>query len=185
MSHTQAENDDIVKKKTEALAEYIVSTHMGWRNGKSDDPVEKTMLRCVHCLMQQHETLFQRMLKRIDITRENGYMAFFNVANELFEGEKSIVNWGRIVALYAFCGQLALYCKDKKMDDYAKQIAQFMGIYAAEVVTPFVIEEGGWCKLCEEFPPAEDDANNRSWKFLTLTAFGLGIAAVVSFLFSH
>lgn len=57
---------------------------------------------------------------------------------------KVVVTWARIVALYAFGARLAMYCQEKEMKDFCKTIAGFLGTYAAEVVTPFVIKSGGW-----------------------------------------
>ncbi|XP_076057992.1 uncharacterized protein LOC143035191 [Oratosquilla oratoria] len=177
-------NFDPVNKKAETVAEFVVLTLVGRKDGRSNDKVEQTMLRCVQRMMQKHEILLRGMMRRLQITRETGYMTFVSVANEIFEGQKAVVNWGRVIALYAFGGQLALYCKDKSMEDYVQQIVTFTGRYAAEVVTPFVVKAGGWNKLCEEFPQ-EDDLENKAWKFLTWTAVGLGLAATASFLTSH
>lgn len=175
---------DSVECQAQSLAEYIVYTLTGKKNEQTKCPVERTMLRCVKNMMLKHEILLKGMMKRLDITRETGYVSFVAVANELFEGEKKAVTWGRIVALYAFGGQLSLYCKEKNMIDFCGKIAEFMGIYASEVVAPYVKKVGGWAKLCEEFP-AEDNLESKAWRFLTWTALGLGLAATASFFTSH
>lgn len=175
---------DPIKRKAETLAEFIVLTLVGRKDGKTTDEVEQTMLRCVDRLMRNHEISFRGTMKRLQITRETGYITFVGVANEIFEGQKAVVNWGRVIALYAFGGQLASYCKAEGMEDFVQQIAVFTGRYAAEFITPFVVEAGGWNKLCEEFPQ-EGDSENKVWKFLTWTAVGLGVAATASFLTSH
>lgn len=135
---------DGVEAKAETLAECIVFSLLGKRTGSGQDDVERTLLRCVRIVMQKHEIFLKGMMKRLDITRETGYVSFVAVANELFEGEKMCITWGRIVALYAFGGQLALYCKEKNMEDFAVTIAKFMGKYASEIVAPFVRRVGGW-----------------------------------------
>ncbi|XP_047476677.1 bcl-2-like protein 1 [Penaeus chinensis] len=135
---------DSVEAKAETLAECIVFSLLGKRTGSGQDDVERTLLRCVRIVMQKHEIFLKGMMKRLDITRETGYVSFVAVANELFEGEKMCITWGRIVALYAFGGQLALYCKEKNMEDFAVTIARFMGKYASEIVAPFVRKVGGW-----------------------------------------
>ncbi|XP_042864666.1 bcl-2-related ovarian killer protein-like [Penaeus japonicus] len=175
---------DGVEAKAETLAECIVFSLLGKWKGSGQDDVERTLLRCVRIVMQKHEIFLKGMMKRLDITRETGYVSFVAVANELFEGEKMHITWGRIVALYAFGGQLALYCKEKNMEDFAVTIARFMGKYASEIVAPFVRRVGGWQKICEEYP-AEDDLENKAWRFLTWTAIGLGIAATATFFTSH
>lgn len=177
--------DKTIETKAESLAEFVILNLIGKnKSGKSNDKVERTLLRCVKTMMSKHELLFKGMMKRLNITQENGYMTFVSIANELFEGDKMAVNWGRIVALYSFGGQLALHCVESKMEDYALNIATFMGRYSSEVVAPFVRQSGGWNKLCEEYPE-EEDLENKAWNFLTWTAVGLGIVSAVTFFTSH
>ncbi|KAG7167782.1 uncharacterized protein LOC121867952 [Homarus americanus] len=175
---------DQMEYQAETLAEFIVYTIIGKKNGRTDDKVEQTLLRCVRTMMQKHEILLKGMMRRLDITMETGYVSFVAVANELFEGDRQVITWGRIVALYAFGGQLALYCKEKNMEDFCVKIAMFMGKYASNVVVPYVRSVGGWKKICEEFP-VEDDLENKAWRYLTWTAIGLGLAATASFFTSH
>lgn len=181
---TRQERDKSVERKAESLAQFVVFSVVGKRNTNTDDKVEQTLLRCVRMMMQRHEILLKGMMKRLDITRETGYVSFVAVANELFEGGKMAITWARIVALYAFGGQLALYCKEKNMEDFCAKIALFMGQYASEVVAPFVRKSGGWIKICEEFP-VEEDLESKAWRYLTWTAIGLGLAATASFFTSH
>ncbi|KAL7633852.1 UNVERIFIED_CONTAM: hypothetical protein RMT77_015808 [Armadillidium vulgare] len=182
------ENDDKkalfeVQCKAGKLAEFVISQTLGSKTKPSDN-IEETLIRCVRSMTTKHEILFSGMLKRIKINDETAYAAFITVANELFEGDKLVVNWGRIIALYAFGGQLALYCKEKNLKACGDRIPVYVGRYAKEVVSAFVHKEGGWKKLCEEFPP-EDDIDNKVWKLLTWTAVGLGIATAATFLTSH
>lgn len=176
--------DPAAESKAESLAKYIVYTLLEKHTGDSSDKVERTLLRCVKMMMQKHEILFKGMMKRVQVTRETGYISFVTVANTLFEEDKMVITWSRIVALYAFGGQLALYCKEKGMEDFACTVADFMGKYAKEVLTPFVTNIGGWSKICDEFPE-ETDLENRVRRVLSWTAVGLGVAATVSYLTSR
>ncbi|XP_042212314.1 bcl-2-related ovarian killer protein homolog A-like isoform X2 [Homarus americanus] len=167
---------DQMEYQAETLAEFIVYTIIGKKNGGTDDKVEQTLLRCVRTMMQKHEILLKGMMRRLDITRESGYVSFFAVANELFEGERQIVTWGRIVALYAFGGQLSLYCKENNMEDFCVKIATFMGKYASNIVVPYVRSVGGWTKICEEFPV--EDLENKEWLYLVWAAIGVGLTSL-------
>ncbi|KAK3875273.1 hypothetical protein Pcinc_019871 [Petrolisthes cinctipes] len=179
--------------KSKTLATFIVSTLTSPNSsGDTKDPTEATLLRCVRLMMSRHEILLKGMMKRLGVTRETGYVTFVGMANQLFEIDaegKVMVTWGRIIALYAFGARLAMYCQEKEIKDFCGTIAFFLGTYAAEVVTPFVIKSGGWTRLNEEFP-AGDDLENKAlkfltWTFLTWTAIGLGLAATASFFTSH
>lgn len=132
-----------VQCKAGKLAEFVISQTLGSK-AKPSDNIEETLIRCVRSMTTKHEILFSGMLKRIKINDQTAYTAFITVANELFEGDKLIVNWGRIIALYAFGGQLALYCKEKNLKACGDRIPVYVGRYAKEVVSTFVHKEGGW-----------------------------------------
>ncbi|XP_069176534.1 apoptosis regulator R11-like [Procambarus clarkii] len=146
-----------VENKAESLAKYIVFSLMEKTKATTNDKVEETLLRCIKTMVHSHEKQFKGIFKKLDITHDTGYVTFVGVFNELFEGEKMAITWGRIIALYAFGGQMALYCKDKNMEDLSEKIATFMSKYASEIVAPFVTRAGGWIKICEEFPAEEGD----------------------------
>lgn len=175
---------DAAESKAESLAKFIVHTLLGKESGNTEDKVEKTLLKCVRMMMLKHEIIFKGMMKRLQVTKETGYVSFVTVANTLFEDEKMVITWSRIVALYAFGGQLALYCKEKDMEDLAYTVAVFLGNYAKEILAPYVASIGGWAKICEEFPE-ESDIENKIRRLLSWTAVGLGVAATVSYLTSR
>ncbi|XP_045139123.1 bcl-2-like protein 1 [Portunus trituberculatus] len=175
-------DNDVIRARR--LAEFTVLTVTGRSKSPPQDSVEETLIRCVRNMMQKHEILLRGMMRRLDVRPETGYQAFVGVANELFEGQKRAVTWGRVVALYAFGAQLALHCTEKKEEEFCTRIVEFLGQYASEVLVPFVKQEGGWSKICEEFP-AEVDLESKAWKVLTWTAIGLGLAATASFFTSH
>ncbi|XP_050716146.1 bcl-2-like protein 1 [Eriocheir sinensis] len=179
---TESPDNDVIKARR--LAEFTVQAVTGKSQSRPQDPVEETLIRCVRSMMLKHEILLRGMMRRLDVRPQTGYDAFVGVANELFEGQKRAVTWGRVVALYAFGAQLALHSIEKKEEDFCARIEEFLGQYASEVLVPFVKQEGGWTKICEEFP-AEVDLESKAWKVLTWTAIGLGLAATASFFTSH
>ena len=141
---TQAAAKITAEAKAESLSKFIVNTLLGRCSGKSSDQVDRTMLRCVRKMITEHEILFKGMMKRMNVTRETSYVSFETVANTLFEDEKVVVTWSRIVALYAFGGQLAIHCKEKGMEDLASAVSAYVGGYAKKVLTPFLTSRGGW-----------------------------------------
>lgn len=140
---------DLVELQAETLAEFIVDTLIGKRNGQTKCVVERTLLRCVKTMLQEHELVLKGMMKRLHISREIGYDHFDIVAFELFDGGKGIT-WARIIALYTFGGRLALHCKEQNMEDFCCKITDILGKTASEFVTPYVKKAGGWVSL---FPP--------------------------------
>lgn len=138
-----------VKLKSVKLGEFIIS-HTLNSNIVPSDEIEETLLRCTKELINKHSILFKGMMRRININDDTAYTAFNTAANELFEGDRCIVNWGRIVALYAFGGQLALYCKEKQLH-CVERIPAFVGEYAKNVISNFVYQEGGWVSYISFF----------------------------------
>ncbi|KAG0712087.1 Bcl-2-like protein 1 [Chionoecetes opilio] len=135
-------DNDVIKARR--LAEFTVLTVTGRSKSPPQDSVEETLIRCVRSMMEKHEILLRGMMRRLDVRPETGYQAFVGVANELFEGQKRVVTWGRVVALYAFGAQLALHCTEKKEEEFCGRIVDFLGQYASEVLVPFVKQDGGW-----------------------------------------
>ena len=131
------------KQKAESLAIFIILTMLG-KNNKPKDKIEETLLMCVKSMMSKHETRIKGIMNRLNITEEFSHDAFEAVVDDLFEGDKNIINWGRIIAFYCFAGQLACYCKEKKMDHFAIEFSSFIGKCASRRIGDFVVEQGGW-----------------------------------------
>lgn len=146
-ANTTQEKPDSDVIKAHRLAEFTVRNVTGQNKNPPQDSVEETLIRCVRSMMQKHEILLRGMMRRLDVRPETGYQAFVGVANELFEGQKRAVTWGRVVALYAFGAQLALHCIEKKEEDFCARIVEFLGQYASEVLVPFVKQDGGWVRV--------------------------------------
>lgn len=142
---TESPDNDVIKARR--LAEFTVQAVTGKSQSRPQDSVEETLIRCVKSLMQKHEILFRGMMRRLDVRPETGYDTFVGVANELFEGQKRAITWGRVVSLYAFGAQLALHSIEKNEEDFCARIQEFLGQYASEVLVPFVKEEGGWVRM--------------------------------------
>ena len=135
-----------IRQKAESLAVFIMLTMLG-KGVKPKDKVDEILLQCVTDMMTKHEIKFKGMMNRLNINKNSGYQTFVAVANEIFEGNDNVVNWGRVIALYSFAGQLALYCKENKMEEYAhNQLSGIIGRFASEKIAEFVANEGGWVR---------------------------------------
>lgn len=135
---------DPVVLTAQSLANFIVDNMTSEGTIKPRDKIEESLLKNVTYLLSKHEILFRSMMRRLKISKDTGYHTFATVANEVFENEKRIITWGRIIALYAFGAQLALYCKENNFVEYAKTVAVFLGNHVAEMAGHFIKENGGW-----------------------------------------
>lgn len=84
---------------------------------------------------------FSGLSSQLDITPDTAYQSFKSVMDEVF---KDGVNWGRVVALFAFGGVLCVECAEKNMSDLVPRIADWMTTYLDEHITPWIESEGGW-----------------------------------------
>ncbi|KAF2355714.1 Blc2 family [Trinorchestia longiramus] len=176
--------EDPVVLQAYSLANFIIDQITKDEPGKPKGKIEETLLRNVNHLMTKHSITFRAMMKRLDVNKDTGYITFVSVANELFENEKKVITWSRIIALYAFGAQLALHCKEKGFVDYASNIRSFMGKYVADTAGHFVKQQGGWEKLVEEFP-SEDQLGDTMWTLFAWSAMGLGLATATLFFASN
>lgn len=66
---------------------------------------------------------------------------FAAVAEEIFRGD---VTWGRIVALFAMTGALAMDCVKGGHPEYVLGLVQRMGIFVERDLAPWICQQGGW-----------------------------------------
>ena len=141
---------EVIQKKAASLANFVMMTMLEKR-AKSTDKVDETLLRCVKIMMNKHSIYFNSLMKRIDFRIESGIHCFKTIADEIFEGKRKIINWGRVIAYYCFAGQFAIYCKKNKLENYAIELSSFVGKYASEQLSHFVMKEGGWVSDLNSF----------------------------------
>lgn len=84
---------------------------------------------------------FSGLSSQLDITPDTAYQSFKSVMDEVF---KDGVNWGRVVALFAFGGVLCVECAEKNMSSLIPRVADWMTTYLDEHISPWMEREGGW-----------------------------------------
>lgn len=113
----------------------------------SSNSEASTVLRYVaNKLEDDNEALFSQMCVRLQITQATVYGTFVGVVRELFE---SGVNWGRIVALIAFCEALVVHCARTGMREKAKHVIVWTALYMMNNLSEWMRDNGGWvCVAC-------------------------------------
>lgn len=69
---------------------------------------------------------------------------FSSVAEEIFRGD---ITWGRIVALYAMTGALAMDCVKSGHPEFVLGLVQRMGMFVESDLAPWICQQGGWVSL--------------------------------------
>lgn len=165
---------DHVRREAEVIADDVILNFGKEDKRKAPNKFCKTMRRTVKELSNRHDIAFKGMVNKLNLDNNNAFETFVSVADEIFDDGH--VNWGRIVAVYAFASRLA--AKDKDKADFSKNIALYVGKYVANKLGKWILDQGGWEAFAEFFPD-QGEMEDTMWKGLLLTAVGLGALASV------
>jgi hypothetical protein len=103
--------------------------------------------------------ILDSMIAQLHIDHTTVYPAFVALSKELF---RDAVNWGRIVALFAFGGKLAVHCARNGMptqhartththiagmSERVINIAQWVQIFVSTELRPWIDANGGWVSV--------------------------------------
>lgn len=102
------------------------------------------MRRLVDKILGKHEILYKGIVTNLKLAEIDVHKTCCAIADELFADGK--INWGRIVALYAFVGRLAKHFADHGLDgdEYTDALASYLGDYVVEKLDRWITEQGGW-----------------------------------------
>lgn len=89
----------------------------------------------------RYRRAFSDLSSQLHITPGTAYQSFEQVVNELF---RDGVNWGRVVALFAFGGALCVESVEKEMGSLVGRIADWMTTYLDSNIEPWIQRQGGW-----------------------------------------
>jgi len=89
---------------------------------------------------------FGDMCHRLKITPDSAYSTFISVCEELFKGK---VEWGHIVALFAFAGGLALECHQQNYPELVGLVADWTATFVETHLDVWIAQRGGWVSTAE------------------------------------
>lgn len=131
-------------RQSELLAKDFIS----YRLGKSSEPFSQTaatLRKLADDIEIQYPSLLSHLCHKLNISRNTAYKTFEEIASEVFADG---VNWGRIVALYAFGGKLAVYCDQHNMRELVDLVIDWVGKFIGGL-SAWIEKEGGW--VSEQF----------------------------------
>jgi len=85
--------------------------------------------------------VFDDMCHQLHITPNNAQATFVTIVNELFSDG---IKWGRIVALFAFSGALAVQCVQKEMPLLVDQVVDWTVAYIDGHLMSWIVQNGDW-----------------------------------------
>jgi len=178
---------DQVRRDAEFMAKDVVVNFDISSPSRAPNRYCKTLRRTVKELSDRHNLVFKGMVNRLKPDENSAFPTFVIVADEIFDDGQ--VNWGRIVAVYAFAARLSKYyidnnshltseSNDRKLLHYQEKIALFVGKYVANKLGQWILDHGGWDSFVEYFPD-QGEFEEKMWKGVLFTAIGLGALATV------
>lgn len=171
------DEDSPVARQAKVLANDFIS----YRLGNSPIPVSTTaatLRRLADQIEEQYPLLLNHLCHKLNITRATVYQTFFEIASEVFADG---INWGRIVALFAFGGKLAVYCDQHQMKELVASITEWVSRYVGAGLSEWIENHGGWDGLDKQFNDKGEEG--AWWKGVFLTTLGLGTLA--AFMYSR
>ena len=106
--------------------------------------VEKTMRVIGAEFEQRYNEVFTQMCNQLHITPSNCQPTFVAIVGELFSDG---IKWGRIVALFAFGGALAVQCVQREMPLLVDQVLDWVTTYIDNHLQSWILEHGNWVSL--------------------------------------
>lgn len=106
--------------------------------------VERTMRTLGDEFQERYTQAFAEMCKQLDITQDNARQTFETTAGELF---RDGVKWGRVVALFAFAGSMAVECVQNGTPFLVDGVEQWTVDYIDAHLKPWIQQNGNWVSV--------------------------------------
>ena len=175
LGEIRAENEPIAKtssessgrtatQQTDRIAHYLAADCVNFMAGKAsvaaafevDAACARTLRCCVADIVKGNDNRLSAYIGRLRV-QSNGFETLFNVANYMFgfdgdvapgDDKNSVtINWGRVVALYAFGGYLAMYGRVSNDTNVENMISDYLGFYVSTRLGTWIDEKGGWVRI--------------------------------------
>ena len=165
----------------ERIAFELASDYVNHKLGNSGAPIstEAALLRRLTEKFEvENEMLIKELWTKLDIHNcvqaHTAALSFKYVADEIFANS---INWGRILVLYAFSGQIATHCSDHNINISKDEIIGWIGEYVCGL-SEWIREAGGWNAFQEMF--RDKHQQHWIWNGLLYTTLGVGTLMAVT-----
>eukprot|EP00118_Oscarella_pearsei_P009513 m.54964 g.54964 ORF g.54964 m.54964 type:complete len:191 (+) comp34436_c0_seq3:23-595(+) len=124
---------------------------------------------------------FEEMSAALNINAVTVYANFVEIASDLFVDG---IRWGRVVALYAFSGCLAVECVKRDLRNYVGSVSGWSSEFMTENLVEWIRANGGWEGFLKYYSKrgTQDAHDAILWRRVgwgALAAGGLALAAWV------
>ena len=121
------------------LAKDLINYKLGY-NVQPVNATARTLRKLSDDIESKTPDLLEQLCSKLNFSKETGYKAFCELANEVFSD--GIVNWGRIVVLFAFSARLGKYCSENNMSSQIDNIIEWAPMFVTGL--GWIETQGGW-----------------------------------------
>jgi len=172
--NSQPERELVLEQNT-VFAVNIVKEALGERVDMSNT-IYRTISTCVAQVLTNCESQIRQLVAQLDLSRGIGCEKFSLMADELFEADKGyVIHWERIITLFAFTWVLSQHLQALDQAELSKTVGKILAGYLNEKISAWILQNGGWVKIHEEF--SDDSSSSNKWKYFFLTGLGIGLVA--------
>ncbi|CAH3018528.1 unnamed protein product [Porites evermanni] len=176
MSRNRRMKSQDEKYARELACDYIYYNKLGKEAYKSKTNAAATLRRIGREVETRHEMVLKNMCDKLDIRTSTAENTFRTVADEIFV---SGINWGRIVVLYCFAAEVAVFCSQHEID-IVEDVVTWLSEYVSErTLAEWIKKSGGWEAFCEQFKDIHGETEKFWWNSIFYTTIGLGTIAAM------
>lgn len=176
MSRNRRMKSQDEKYARELACDYIYYNKLGKEAHKSKTNAAATLRRIGREVETRHEMVLKNMCDKLDIRTSTAENTFRTVADEIFV---SGINWGRIVVLYCFAAEVAVFCSQHEID-IVEDVVTWLSEYVSErTLAEWIKKSGGWEAFCEQFKDVHGETEKFWWNSIFYTTIGLGTIAAM------
>ena len=151
LSPRKPKTKSIARNIGKDIAFYLVAKKRNLKIHEPPNEYAAAMRQMVDDLIEIHEDTFQKTLRNLDLDTLTGFQAVVYIFDELFQ--EGTTNWGRIVALYAYGGYIAMNTsfnlQDKNTFQNIATMGDFLGHYVDEKLDSWIQKQGGWVSVAK------------------------------------
>lgn len=160
----------------ELACDYIYYNKLGKEAYRLNTKVAATLRRIGREVESRHQLLLKNMCDKLDIRASTAHVTFRTVADEIF---CTGINWGRIVVLFCFAAEVAVFCSQHEID-VVEDVVRWLSDYLSErTLAEWITKTGGWEAFSEQFKDVQDEREKFWWNSILYTTLGLGTLAAM------
>ncbi|XP_052802312.1 bcl-2-like protein 2 [Mya arenaria] len=143
-----------------------------WQTSPTRNTHENKVTSTVRALCREFEQKYEKHFDemcRTCASVETNSDSYMNILSELVDGE---LNWGRVIAIFAFAGALAVYRLEKGHEKDVDMIREWTCSFMHKHVDEWIAKEGGWKELVKFYERPQEEKKNGGWGSLIVGALG-------------